>query len=98
MAAIKSPVDKERPASDRLREQVSAVTEDIQEMGAIARDAVQEKFEHMQENASEFYDQGRDTARKTARSLEQYVAERPLTCILIAGGLGLLLGRFWRRR
>lgn len=98
MAAIKSPVDEERPASDRLREQVSAVTEDIQGMGVIARDAVQEGLEHMQENASEFYDQGRDTARKAARSLEQYIAGQPLMSILIAGGLGLLVGRFWRRR
>ena len=98
MAAIKSPVHKERPASDRLRKQIGAVSEDIQEMGAIARDAAQEKFEQMQENASELCDQGRDTARKAARSLEQYIAEQPLTSILIAGGLGLLLGRFWRRR
>ncbi|MSR60717.1 MAG: DUF883 family protein [Planctomycetaceae bacterium] len=98
MAAINSPVGKEHPASDRLREQAGAVAKDVQEMGGIARDAAQEKFGQMQENASELCDQGRDKVRQAARSLEQYIAEQPLASVLIAGGVGLLLGRFWMRR
>lgn len=98
MAATHSPVGKERPASDRLREQAHAVTEDIQEMGGIARDAAEEKLERVRENASELCDEGRDKVRQAARSLEQYIAEQPLTSVLIAGGVGLLLGRFWMRR
>jgi ElaB/YqjD/DUF883 family membrane-anchored ribosome-binding protein len=73
------------------------VTNDIQGIGAVARDLAQEKFEVMQENASALCDEGREKVRHAARGLEHYVAERPLTSVLIAAGVGLLLGRFWRR-
>ena len=74
------------------------MTKDLQGMGAIARDAAQEKLGHLQENASEFYEQGRDKVRQAARTLEQFIGEQPLTSVLIAAGVGLLLGRFWMRR
>ena len=98
MTTHKAAVSKPRSASARLRKQANVVGEDIQGMGTIARDAAQETFEQMQDDASELYDQGRDTARRAARSLEQYIAEQPLTSMLIAGGVGLLLGRFWKHR
>jgi ElaB/YqjD/DUF883 family membrane-anchored ribosome-binding protein len=97
MAAITSPIGKEQPASDRLREQAGVVAKDMQEMGSIARDAAQERLGQMQENAADLCNQGRDKVRRGARSLEQYVAEQPLTSVLIAAGVGLLFGRFWRR-
>jgi ElaB/YqjD/DUF883 family membrane-anchored ribosome-binding protein len=98
MAVIKSPVGKKRAASDRLRKQASTVTKDIQGMGTIARDAAQEQFDQIQENASELYDTGRVKVQQARRSLEQYIAEQPLTSMLIAAGVGLVLGRFWKRR
>lgn len=98
MAAIKTPVDEERLAGDRLREQASTVTRDIQELGAIANDAAHEKLAQMRSEASDYCDQGRDKVRSAARSLEQYIAQQPLTSILIARGVGVLLGCFWRRR
>lgn len=98
MATIKSTVDEERLASDRLREQASAVTQDIQELGAIASDAAHEKFAQMRAEGSALCDQGHDKMRYAARSLEQYIAQQPLTSVLIAGGVGVLLGYFWRRR
>ena len=98
MAAIKSTVDEERLASDRLREQASAVTKDIQELGAIASDAAHEKLAQMRAEASDFCDQGREKVRYAARSLEQYIAQRPLTSVLIAAGVGVLLACLWRPR
>jgi ElaB/YqjD/DUF883 family membrane-anchored ribosome-binding protein len=98
MGATNSPVGKELPASDRLREQAGAVAKDLQGMGAIARDAAQEKLGELQHDAADLYEQGRDKVRVAARSLEQYIADQPLTSVLIAGGVGLLLGRFWMRR
>ena len=98
MAAINSPFGSEHPAGDRLREQAGVVAQDIQGMGAIARDAAQEKLGQVQEYAAERCDQGRDKVRQAARSLEQYIAEQPLTSVLIAGSVGLLLGCFWMRR
>ena len=98
MTTTKAATSKPRSASARLRKQANVVTEDIRGMGTIARDAAHETIEQMQDNASELYDQGKDKARRAARSLEQFIAEQPLTSILIAGGVGLLLGRFWKHR
>ena len=97
MTALNSAIGKELPASDRLREQAIAVTEDIQGMGAIAKDVAQEKLEELQEGASVAYEQGRDKVREATRTLERFIEEQPLTSVLIAAGVGLFLGRFWMR-
>jgi ElaB/YqjD/DUF883 family membrane-anchored ribosome-binding protein len=88
----------DRPASERFAEQASAVAKDIQGMGALAKDVAHEKLEEFQENASAVYEQGREKVRKSTRTLERFIAEQPLTSVLIAAGAGLLLGRFWMRK
>jgi ElaB/YqjD/DUF883 family membrane-anchored ribosome-binding protein len=86
----------ERFASERHR--VRAATKDFQEIGAIAR-AAQDKLGHFQSNGAGYYvEQGRDKIHEIERVSGQYIAERPLKTILVAVGVGLLLGRFWMRR
>jgi ElaB/YqjD/DUF883 family membrane-anchored ribosome-binding protein len=97
MAAMNSPIGIDQPASDRLREQANAVTEDIQGMGAIAKEVAQEKLEELRENAAATYEQGRDKVREATHTLERFIEEQPLTSVLIAAGVGLFLGRFWMR-
>lgn len=88
----------ERSASDRLGRQAKEVTQDLQEMGEIAKDAAQEKLEQLRDNASEYCEQGRDKVQQVERGIEQYIRQRPLKSILIAAGVGLFFGRFWMRR
>ena len=84
--------------SDRLGAQANEVSKDLKEMGAIVRDAAQEKLGQVRENATEYYGQGRDKVHGVACTFEQYVRERPVKSVLIAAGVGLLFGRFWMRR
>ncbi len=88
----------DRPASERFSEQASAVSKDIRGIGALAKDVAHEKLDEFQENASAVYGQGRDKVREATRTLERFIAEQPLTSVLIAAGVGLFLGRFWMRR
>ena len=88
----------DRRASDRLREQARAVRKDLQAMGGTVRDAAEEKLGQIGENASELYEQGRDTAHQVKRTFAQFILDQPLKSILIAAGVGLLLGRCWMRR
>jgi ElaB/YqjD/DUF883 family membrane-anchored ribosome-binding protein len=81
--------------SDRLGKQAMEVTKDLQEMGGIARDAAQEKLGQLRENASGYYRQGRDKAQGVVCAFEESVGQRPLKSVLIAAGIGLLLGQFW---
>ena len=84
--------------SDRLGAQAKEVSKDLKEMGVIVTEAAQERIGHVRENAAEYVEQGRKKAHGVACACEQYVRERPLRSILIAAGVGLLLGRFWTRR
>jgi len=83
--------------SDRLGKQAVEVTKDLQEMGGIVRDAAQEKLGQVRENASEYYEQGRDKVHDVVCTFEQFVRQQPFKSVLIAAGVGWLLGRFWRR-
>jgi len=87
-----------RLANGRMGKQAKKVAQDVSKMGSIARDVAQEEFEHLRESASEYKDQGRDKVQQVERTIEQFIRERPLKTVLIAAGVGLLLGRFWMRR
>ena len=84
--------------SDRLGVQAKEVSNDLKEVGAIVRDAAQEKLGQVRENATEYYEQGRDNVHGVLCNFEQYVRARPVKSVLIAAGIGLLFGRFWMRR
>ena len=88
----------EQRANGRMRKQAKKVTQDVSKMGSIARDVAQEKLEQLRESATEYRDQGRDKIQEVERTIEDYIRERPIKTILIAAGVGLLLGRFWMRR
>ena len=84
--------------TNRLGKQAKTVNQDIQKLGGTVRDAAQEKIEQVGEKAAEYYEQGQDKVRGAACACEQLLRERPLMSVLIAVGVGWLLGRFWKRR
>ena len=84
--------------SDQLGKQAKEVTEDLQEMGETVRDAAQEKLGQVGEKAAEYCEQAQDKVHGVACACEQFVRERPLRSVLMAAGIGWLLGRFWKRR
>jgi ElaB/YqjD/DUF883 family membrane-anchored ribosome-binding protein len=81
--------------SDRLGEQAKVVTKDLQEMGDIARDAAREKLGELRENASGCYQRGHDKVQGVVSAVEQTIVKQPLKSVLIAVGVGLVLGRLW---
>jgi len=87
-----------QPATDRLCEQAREVTQGLQEMGNTASDAVRENLGKLQDEVSEYYEQGRDQAYQAEHTFEQFIKDHPIKSILIAAGVGMFLGRFWIRR
>lgn len=83
---------------DRLGQQAAEVKEELQEMGEVVKDLAQEKLAQVSEKASEYYDQGREEVHGVACACEQYIRQRPLRSVLIAVGVGWLLGQFWKHR
>jgi len=88
----------ERHPDGRLGRKARTVTQDIQELGGMARDMAQEKVDQLRASASEYCEEGRDTVQQVERSFEQFIRQQPLKSILIAAGVGLLLGALWMRR
>ncbi len=88
----------ERRAHGRLGRKARTVTQDLQELGGMAREMAQEKVEQLRASASGYFDQGRDNVQKLERGFEQFIRQQPLKSILIAAGVGLLLGGLWMRR
>jgi ElaB/YqjD/DUF883 family membrane-anchored ribosome-binding protein len=74
------------------------LSNDIRALGGTARDAANERIGQLGDNASKSYERGRAQAHQVKRTLEQFIMDQPLKSLLIAGGAGLLLGRFWMRR
>jgi len=98
MAAQSSKSMTDRPGMDQLREKTSDIKSSLQEMGSTAKNIAQEKFEDVRDSMSSYYEQGRDKAMELEHSLENRIRERPVSSILIATGLGFLIGMLWMRK
>lgn len=94
--------------SEDLNEQIEALKADLKSISATLRDLVMDESGHRGEKfgaaAKEYMSHGREQAdelmreaRAAQRDLETRVAENPMAAILIALGLGFLLGLLSRR-
>ena len=90
MVNINKPVAGSKPAR--------TVTRNHQKTGHTVRVAAQEKAEQLRAGAADGVREGRDKVQQVELSFAQYVREQPLKSILIAVGVGLVLGRFGLRR
>jgi ElaB/YqjD/DUF883 family membrane-anchored ribosome-binding protein len=84
-------------ASGNLSDTAAQVGQNIRDLGQQARDVATEQYEQYRQQAQEYYEQGREKAREMQHSLEQYVQDQPVKSLLIAAGVGMLLGILWKR-
>ena len=77
---------------------MQTVTDDLQELGSRAGEIAQEKIGQLKASAANLAEQGRERVQEMEQSLEEYVVENPLKSLLIAAGVGLLVGRLCLRR
>ena len=80
-----------------LKDSAGQVSQSLRDMGSQVRDQAGEKYNQLRQQASEYYEQGRQRAEEWEQGLEQYVHEKPIQSLLIAAGVGMLLGVLWRR-
>jgi ElaB/YqjD/DUF883 family membrane-anchored ribosome-binding protein len=87
-----------RPGMDRLRETSGDVKHSLQEMGSAAKHAAKEQLAGARDTMVGYYEHGRDKAIEFEHSLENKIREKPLSAVLVATGLGFLIGMFCLRR
>jgi ElaB/YqjD/DUF883 family membrane-anchored ribosome-binding protein len=61
--------------------------EELERLGQAAKDAAYQQMEMI-----------RDRGREKARALEDSITAQPLRSVLIASGIGFVLGALWARR
>lgn len=83
--AHNDPMEATRP--------LQTVAENLADMGSQAGEIAQEQYERLKAGAAELIHDGRERVQELEESLEQYIAEHPIKSMLIAAGVGLLVGR-----
>ena len=66
-------------------------------LGSQLRDTATQQYGQLRDQATQYYEQGRQRATEMEQSLEQYVHDKPIQSLLIAAGVGMLLGMLWKR-
>jgi ElaB/YqjD/DUF883 family membrane-anchored ribosome-binding protein len=65
----------------------------VQEVSA----QVSETARQVGETASQYYDQGREQFEEVTQALGENIRAKPLQSVLLATGIGLLLGLLWKK-
>jgi len=91
------PSGGEGSSAAQLRDKASEVGQNLRDMGAQAREVASEQVNQLRDTASQYYQQGRERAMEFEQNFEDYVRQQPVKSVLIAAGVGVLLGILWRR-
>jgi len=81
-----------------FKETTQALKEDVVKLGKITKEMASKTMEELKENAGEYYRQGLEKAQGWEKSLEGTIKKNPLQSVLIAAGVGLVLGIFFKKR
>lgn len=84
--------------TSRLSEQSSKVAEDVREFGQVALDTAGEALKTVKRRGGESLDRGRERVGAARDGLEGYVSDNPMRSVLIAAGVGALIGLGMRGR
>ena len=82
--------DKSQTLGVQMQHVGTQVKETMQDVGTQVK-------ETMQAAGTQAYEQGRESLQDLNRTIEAQIRERPLQALLVAGGIGALLGLLWRR-
>jgi ElaB/YqjD/DUF883 family membrane-anchored ribosome-binding protein len=70
----------------------------VRQFGSELTRSMKQRATGLRETAADCVKQGRKKARSLERSVERRIEDRPLTSLLAAAGLGLLVGMICTRR
>ena len=94
-----------RETTDKLRESAGQVGEKASAMAHVARDTAtdlshraHESLGTIKEAASGYIEEGRDRVKALGRTVGGQVQEWPLPALIVAAGVGLLIGVVLARR
>ena len=78
---------------DQVLSKAHDIGDELSDIAAIVRDAVDEKFHELAKLAAQTGRQSRDKALEVRDDVAGYVGESPLQSVLLAAAIGFILGR-----
>jgi ElaB/YqjD/DUF883 family membrane-anchored ribosome-binding protein len=85
-------------ATDDLKDKAGKVGQDLKDVAGAVRDVAGEQYENVRQRAADYVEQGRERVMEWEEGIEGYIKDNPIRSLLIAGGVGLLVGLIWRRK
>lgn len=79
-----------------MGDDVSSFNGHLQDMGHTAKKVAQESLEHVRDNVNEYYQKGVEKTKQLEHQLEGKIQEYPMRSLLIASGVGLVVGMLLR--
>ena len=67
------------------------------DIGGQLKEGVQEARRQVETSASQLSAQGREAVGQLEKTLEAYIRAKPLQTVIIAAGVGMVVGLLWRR-
>ena len=83
---------------NELKSSASAIGHDVQDLGRATKNMAENAVNLLKNNASDYYQQGLKKAQNIEQTLESRIKENPLQALLIAAGVGLIIGACIARR
>jgi ElaB/YqjD/DUF883 family membrane-anchored ribosome-binding protein len=96
--AVKKSHEKVAEAAAHTSAKVAEISVKVKDAGGRAVDTVRDQYGHLEQHAKEAYGRARQKGQDLEHDLESYVQRQPLISLLIAAGVGVMLGLLWKRR
>jgi ElaB/YqjD/DUF883 family membrane-anchored ribosome-binding protein len=82
---------------ENIKQGASQAMGNLRDMGEDVKQRAQEGFETFRDTAADYMEQGRARAQDFGVTLERQIRAQPVTSILVAAGVGFLIGALWSR-
>jgi ElaB/YqjD/DUF883 family membrane-anchored ribosome-binding protein len=82
---------------ERVQEISTQVHNWAQDVGSQLKEGAQGAMHKVEASASQLSEQGRETVDQLEKVLEGYIRAKPLQSLMIAAGVGMLVGLLWRK-
>ena len=77
---------------EAISERASAIAKDFKDVSTATKRVAADSVDALRQTANDFLDEGRTTVRKVGESVQGKVQEQPVKSMLIAAGVGFLVG------
>lgn len=87
-----------KSSTRKLAESGAEMMDNVREAGCAMGNLASESLDSVRNTAVDYFEQGRAKAREMSGEMQDRIREEPTKALLVAVGLGFLIGALWRRR